>query len=57
MITPLDQTIKGVMEFTWPMIVICILIVSSIRITSLIKNRDEFVFYREVLELFFLVDI
>lgn len=57
MITPLDQTIKGVMEFTWPMVVICILIVSSIRITALIKNREGFIFYREVLKLFFLIYI
>ena len=57
MITPLDQTIKGVMEFTWPMIVICILIISSIRITDLIKNHDEFVLYKDVLKLFFLVYI
>ncbi len=57
MITPLDNTIKGVMEFTWPMIIICILVVSSIRITSLIRNHDNFVFYREVLGLFFMIYI
>ena len=57
MITPLDQTIKGVMEFTWPMIVICILIISSIRITALIKNHENFILYRDVLKLFFLVYI
>ena len=57
MITPLDQTIRGVMEFTWPMIVICVLILSSIRLASLIKNHTEFVFYREVLKLLFLIYI
>ena len=57
MITPLDQTIRGVMEFTWPMIVICILIISSIRVTDLIKNHEEFVFYEEILKFFFLIYI
>lgn len=55
--TPLDSTIRGVMEFTWPMIVICILIISSIRITGLIKNRQPFVVYEEILKLFFLIYI
>lgn len=55
--TPLDNTIRGVMEFTWPMIVICILIISSIRITGLIKNNEEFVVYKEILKLFFLIYI
>lgn len=57
MITPLDQTIRGVMEFTWPMIVICILIVSSIRITALIRNNEEFIFFEEILKFFFLIYI
>ena len=57
MITPFDHTIKGVMEFTWPMVVICILTLSSIRITYLIKNKKEFVLYREIFYLFFLMYI
>ena len=57
LITPLDQTIRGVMEFTWPMIIICILIVSSIRITYLIRNHEKIVFYREILSLFFMIYI
>ena len=47
MITPLDSTIKGVMEFTWPMIIICILTLSSIHITDIIKNKKPFVLYKE----------
>ena len=57
MLTPLDNTIKGVMEFTWPMIVICILTISSIRITYLIKNKEKFILYKEIFHLLFLVYI
>lgn len=57
MITPLDNTIKGVMEFTWPMIIICILTLSSIRITDIIKNKKPFVLYKEIFLLFFLIYI
>lgn len=57
MITPLDGTIKGVMEFTWPMIIICILTLSSLRITDIIKNKKPFVLYKEIFLLFFLVYI
>lgn len=57
MITPLDSTIKGVMEFTWPMVIICILTITSIRITDIIKNKKPFVLYQEIMLLFFLVYI
>lgn len=53
--TPLDHTIKQVMGFTWPMIVICTLLFSSIRLVDIFKNKKEFVFYREVFFLIFLV--
>lgn len=57
MITPLDNSIKNVMEITWPMIVICILTISSIRITYLLKTKEKFVLYREIFHLLFLVYI
>ncbi len=57
MITPLDHTIKGVMEFTWPMIIICILTLASIHITDIIKNKKPFVLYKEIFSLFFLIYI
>ena len=57
MITPLNESIKGVMEFTWPMIFICILTLSSIRITYLIKNKKELVLYKEIFYLLFLIYI
>ena len=57
MITPLNESIKGVMEFTWPMVIICILTLSSIRITYLIKNKKEFIIYKELFNLLFLIYI
>lgn len=57
MITPLDNTIKGVMELTWPMVIICVLIISSIRLTNLIRNKSEFVLYKEIIYLFFIIYI
>ncbi len=57
MITPLDDTIRGVMYLTWPMVVICVLTVSSIHIADLIKNRKPFILYKEIFSLFFLIYI
>ena len=57
MITPLDHTIKGVMEFTWPIVLISILVVSSLRIAYIVNNKQHFVFYREVFQLIFLIYI
>ena len=54
MITPLDNTIKGVMNLTWPMIVISVLIISSIRLFDIFKNQKEFCFYKEVMGLIFM---
>lgn len=57
MLGPLDNTIREVMYFTWPMIAISVLTVSSIRISYLIKNKKKFVLYRELLGLFFMIYI
>ena len=57
MVTPLDSSIKAVMEITWPMVVICILTISSIRIAYLLKNKENFDFYKEITNLLFLVYI
>lgn len=57
MITPLDNTIKNVMEFTWPMILICVLTIASIRITDIIKNKKPFILHKEIFLLLFLIYI
>lgn len=54
---PLDSAIRGVMEFSWPMIVISVLVVSSIRLTDIIKNKKQFILYKELTNLFFIVYI
>ncbi len=43
------------MGFTWPMIIICTLVISSLRIADILKNQKEVVFYREILMLFFMI--
>lgn len=45
------------MEFTWPMMVICVLIISSLRIADVLMNKKEIVFYKEILMLFFMIYI
>lgn len=57
MITPLDNTIREVMKLTWPMIVICVLLLSSIRLVDIFKNKKEFIFYKEILSLIFIIYI
>lgn len=57
MITPLDNQIKGVMEFTWPMVVISILILTSLRITDIIKNKKPLIIYKEIFTLLFIIYI
>lgn len=57
MFDPLHNTIQGVMESTWPMLFISVVIMVSLRITYLIKNKEPFVFYKELLMLFFMVYI
>lgn len=45
-----DSIIKVFSE-TWPMIVLCTVIVSSLRIIYLVKNKEKMVFYRELMTL------
>lgn len=45
------------MEFTWPMMIICTLIISSLRIADIIKNKKKVIFYQEILMLFFMIYI
>ena len=57
MITPLDNTVKEVMEFTWPMMFICAMTLASIRIAYLIKHKEKFIFHEEILLLVFVLYI
>lgn len=51
----MGETIKNVIGFTWPMIFISIVIVVSLRLTYLYKNKKPLVIYKELLMLLFLV--
>lgn len=53
MIKPLSSTIQQVINFTWPMVLISVVIMVSFRITYLIKNKEKFVLYKELLMLIF----
>ena len=45
------------MEFTWPMIFMCLIIAVSIRVTDIIKNKKELVLYKDLSILFFMLYI
>ena len=53
MIKPLSNTIQQVINFTWPMVIISVVIMVSFRITYLITNKEKFVLYKELLMLIF----
>lgn len=57
MFGPLNSTIHGVVNLTWPMIIISIIVIISFRVTYLIKNKEHFTFYKELLMLCFIVYI
>lgn len=57
MLRPISTTLKGVVNFTWPMILISVVIIISLRITDLIKNKKHFVLYKELLALSFIIYI
>ena len=57
MLGPLSDTIQGVVNFTWPMIIISIVIMVSTRLTYLIKEHQKVVIYQEILMLCFVIYI
>lgn len=57
MIKPLTNTIQGVIDFTWPMVIISVVIMVSFRICYLIKNKEKIVLYKELMMLIFAVYI
>ncbi len=57
MLGPLTDTIQGVVNFTWPMLIISVVILVSARLTYLIKERKEIILYKEFLMLFFIIYI
>jgi len=57
MLNPISNTLKGVVNFTWPMIVISVVVLISLRLTDLIKNKKRFILYKELLSLCFIIYI
>lgn len=53
----LDSNLNDVFNMTWPLIVISVVILSSLRFSYLMKHRDEFVIHKELFTLFFIVYI
>jgi len=52
-----DVTIKNILANIWPMVLIITVILSSLRISYLIKYKKEFTFYEEILKLGFIIYI
>lgn len=57
MIDSLKKMIINMIYFAWPMVVISIVILTSLRIVYLIKNKERFILYKELSMLFFVVYI
>ena len=53
----IDTTLVEVLSMTWPTLLIAIVLVATIRIGYLLKHRDEFIFYKEILYLCFMLYI
>lgn len=55
MFGPLSSTIQGVVNFTWPMVLISSIIIVSFRIAYILKNHAKFVLYQDLLMLCFII--
>lgn len=53
----LNGTMSGVLEMTWPMILISVVLLSSLRLSYILKSKESFVLHKEILTLFFVVYI
>lgn len=49
------ETILNIFEDIWPMLFICCVIIISMRLIYLIKNKGKFIFYKEMLMLGFII--
>ena len=53
MLGPISNTIQGVINFTWPMVIISTIVMVSFRICYLIRNNEKIVLYKELMMLVF----
>lgn len=49
------QTVQNAISSTWPMLVIFVVIISTIRLTYLSIHKEKFIFYKEFLNLIFII--
>jgi len=54
---PITNTIQGVVGFTWPMIIISVVIIVSFRLCYILKNKEKIIIYKELLMLSFIIYI
>ena len=52
-----DITIKNILANIWPMVLIITVILSTLRMSYIIKNKEKFYFYKEVFKLGFIIYI
>ena len=50
-----SNSIREILLDIWPSLIICLVIITSLRITYLIKYKSNFVFYKEILMLGFIM--
>lgn len=53
----LDSTLGDVLQMTWPMLFISMVLIASVRIAYLYKRKEEFVLHKEILLLTFVLYI
>ena len=53
MLEPISRTIHDVFDITWPMLLISTIIIVVFRLTYIIKNKQKFVLFEELLKLSF----
>ncbi len=57
MLGRLSNTLHSVLGFTWPMIIISIVVLVSFRVCYIIKNKEKVVLYKELIMLSFAIYI
>lgn len=55
MLGKLTNTIQGVVNFTWPTVIISVVVLVSFRVSYLVKNKQKIVLYKELLGLSFVI--
>ena len=57
MLNPIANAIQDVIDVTWPMVIISIVVAVSLRVAYLIKNRMHCTLYKELFSLIFIIYI